>query len=280
MGIAEHPLFRFFEMHEAGELRLICTEFHHFVTETQWDDVRPEQVRAVHDEPTERATIKSPLLENIPRWRASFPNAIGVRIAGSAPLTDAILALLSGIPRLDLSWEHPSIEYTRRTGRMWRAPSVDPEDQSWITDEGFQFLRGIQWLDLSGRELGYATDAGFAHLRGIEHLYLERARLSHISPRGFLQLRGITTLRVCEYINPLWQCIHRGDYDAAIHMIGTVDPMWTLADDDDNVFLAASASKNEALIRALLEHGIRAPLHKLYDEATSVLVRGFGFSIE
>jgi len=263
MGGDENPLFRFFTTREARVLREVSNEFRHFVTETPWDDVR----RTIFDYRDHTTDVASPLHVNVPLWRACFPNAIGVRLAGREPLTDKILMHLRGILYLDGRWETQR-EICERKRIAYRCPSIDePYDCSSITDDGFQYLQGVRWLDLSGRDLRHATDAGFVHLRGIEHLFLGQTHLPQISPSGFLQLRGITTLSGCEYVNPLWRCIRYGDTDAAIAMIGTVDQMWTHADDNHCVFRAACDIKNKPLICALLMHGIRPATNAVHKKS-------------
>jgi hypothetical protein len=274
----EHSLFRFFSTREACVFRLLCTEFLDSVTKTPWDDVRPTIYKSrLFDDHDHTTDVASPMHVNIPLWRACFPNAIGVRLAGREPLTDTILMQLRGILYIDASWEHPSITYGRQ-GRTYRSPSIDPEDyDTSVTDDGFQHLRGIRWLNLCRRNLRRITDAGFAHLRGIEHLNVEQTHLFQISPRGFLQLRGITTFTGCEHANPLLRCIHHGDYDAAIAMIGTVDRMWTCEDNEHSVFYAACYTKNKALICALLMHGIRPTTWLLFDQDICQFVLDQGY---
>lgn len=104
-----HALLRFFTTKEARELRPVCTELLHTITENVWDDaetvVRNDEVAA---------------------WRSSFPHAVAFR--GSGRLNDAGLAALAGASTIDLS--------------------ADSTDLSAVTSAGWAQLVGVKSLHL------------------------------------------------------------------------------------------------------------------------------------
>lgn len=81
--------------------------------------------------------------------------------------------------------------------KIWReaypnAISANIKGRTDITDDDFQYLKGIKYLNM---ESCYTiTDAGFVHLNGIEELIMNNCRQDTITDAAFVNLQGIKSL--------------------------------------------------------------------------------------
>ena len=176
IGSAHDAFFEWLDIADARQL-MLCNKFlREDVRDYTWGfDVE----NTPHD---------SPLITNLKKWRACFPNAKSAILDKRTVFQAADFHLLRGLRYLDLN-ENVSITDAAFV-YLEGIHTINMGGCRQITDAAFENLRGINTLDMSG--CTQITDAAFEHLRGINTLNMSDC--IQITEAAFIHLRGINTL--------------------------------------------------------------------------------------
>ena len=152
--------------------------------------------------------------EAVPQWNLMShlhgPQSIGKGITGFLnPRNKARLREVSAVAH-DVGMEHDrgSKELVIKGSlRAWRAavPNARYANISGrkdITDDDFQYLEGLEYLNMSHCSQETITDAAFVHLRGIHTLNMSDCDQETITDAAFVHLKGIHTLDITSCDQP------------------------------------------------------------------------------
>jgi hypothetical protein len=178
-------IFGYLTMRDSNKVRVQCVECRDAVMDFPWMDV------------------KSRIRGSVKAWRAAFPCARAVNVAGRRDIVDADFVHIRGDARarlhtVNMGWcnsvTDAAFVYLRGIHTLDMSLYWDIGGNGKITDAAFVNLRGIHTLDMSCCDQRTITDAAFLHLRGIHTLKMFGCSQDTITDAAFVHLRGIHSL--------------------------------------------------------------------------------------